>query len=257
MIRLPPRSTPKPSSEASDVYKIQTPLAEGLPTLHMRRELTDIPASPPRPKVGRMGPVRPSSSPARGPKADPRQPAHKALHLGYPLSNCVSPHKRECMQRLMIDLQIHIGSSSGTVHGAVGGYCGTLICSSSPAVPRQSTKRIRCATNPLAIVHPYMQALPRRSPAKVLSGLGEHHIPRFHDLIHEYGARALRTSLAKAMHAWPWLEEVAAQRDTTGGVDAQTYCVCQSVTPCHCHLMLLSLRKCRVPKKMHASYMPQ
>ena len=132
-----------------------------------------------------------------------------------------------------------------------------LYASSSPAVPRQSTKRIRCATYPHAIVHPYMQALPRRSPAKVLSGLGVHHIPRFHDLIHEYGARALRTSLAKAMHAWPWLEEVAAQRDTTGGVDAQTYCVCQSVTSCHYHQMLLSPRKCRMPKKMHGSYMPR
>ena len=39
----------------------------------------------------------------------------RLIPMGYPLSLCVGPHKRECMQRLMIDLQKPNGTSNGTV----------------------------------------------------------------------------------------------------------------------------------------------
>ena len=72
------------------------------------------------------------------------------------------------------------------------------------------------------IVHPHMQALPRRSPAKVLSGLGVQHPQSTSPLAYTTSYSEVRrmspTSQAKAKRAWPWFEEITAQRDTTGGV---------------------------------------
>ena len=70
-------------------------------------------------------------------------------------------------------------------------------------------------------LHPCMQALPRRSPAKVLSGLGVQ-IPQ------STSPLAYTTSYSEIQHepcitcegqaSMPWFEEITSQRDTTGGV---------------------------------------
>ena len=71
------------------------------------------------------------------------------------------------------------------------------------------------------IVHPYMQALPQQSPAKVLSGLGVQNPQSTRPF-------ANTTSYSEIQHepcitcegqaSMPWFEEITSQRDTTGGV---------------------------------------
>ena len=68
-------------------------------------------------------------------------------------------------------------------------------------------------------LHPCMQALPRRSPAKLLSGLGVQNPQSTRPL-------ANTTSYSEIQHepcitcegqaSMPWFEEITSQRDTTG-----------------------------------------
>ena len=65
--------------------------------------------------------------------------------------------------------------------------------SSSPAVPRQSTKRIRCAASTV------------------------HKSPRLHDFIQRSSAHEPCIT-CEGQASMPWFEEITSQRDTTGGV---------------------------------------
>ena len=70
-------------------------------------------------------------------------------------------------------------------------------------------------------MHPHMQALPRRSPAKVLSGLGVQNPQSTSPLAYTASYDEIQHEpciTGEGQATMPWFEEITSQRDTTGGV---------------------------------------
>ena len=97
--------------------------------------------------------------------------------------------------------------------------------SSSPAVPRQSTKRIRCAPSPCdfgketaPLYASSSPAVPRQSTKRIRCAASTvHKSPRLHDFIQRSSAHEPCIT-CEGQASMPWFEEITAQRDTRGGV---------------------------------------